>query len=571
MLRYPALLLTALAAISATAVADLEIEAPDEVADNIRAHLSLSKEPCDAPQWRIKRLFSRVEQELEPAVRALGYYRPSVEKQLSFGDACWRVGIVVDVGERVRVKDVALEIVGAADADPAFKRLRRELSVKPGDPLHHGRYEAIKGQLRDLALERGYFDAAFATNELRVNPGEGTAVIFLRFESGNRYRFGPLKLSEQPLAEDFVRRLAALDEGAYYDARKLVTLDRNLSNAGYFGGVEVSPRRAAARDYAIPVDVKLTALPRHAWRAGIGYATDSGPRFSFGYQNRFVNRHGHRFGSEMRLSTVESGLTFDYMLPGENPHKWQFDLSLGVLHEETDSSESDSVKMAIRQTFHHKKWTETRFVELLHERSTIGDETTTATLLMPGWSLAKTYSDNPLRTRRGYRLGFEVRGAYQGLLSTATFVQVRAHAKGIHRFGGGGRVTGRVELGSTWADVFTELPASLRFFAGGDNSVRGYAYESLGPTDDDGDPQGGHNLLTGSLEYEHPIHGEDWWAAAFVDAGNAYDNSDFTTRYGYGVGLRWYSPVGRLRLDVAVPDDTSDDDWRIHFGLGADL
>ena len=117
----------------------------------------------------------------------------------------------------------------------------------------------------------------------------------------------------------------------------------------------------------------------------------------------------------------------------------------------------------------------------------------------------------------------------------------------------------------------TELPASLRFFAGGDNSVRGYKYKSLGPTDSDGEPKGGHNLLTGSLEYEHPIRGEDWWAAAFVDAGNAYDTDDFTVKFGYGLGVRWYSPVGRLRLDVAVPDDTSDDEWRIHFGLGADL
>ena len=426
--------------------------------------------------------------------------------------------------------------------------------------------------MTQLALERGYFDAVLTKHELRVNPSAAKADIYLQLESGNRYRFGPLTLSEQPLADEFVRRLAALDEGAYYDVRKLATLDRNLSDAGYFRSVEVRALREAAQDDIVPVDVKLTALPRHAWRMGIGYATDTGPRVSAGYENRYLNDRGHSFNAGLRYSPVESGISANYTLPGKNPHKWKVDLSLGLLHEETDSSESDSVQAAIRQTFRHDKWTETRFVELLHERSTVGDEEeTTATLLMPGWSYAKTHSDNPLRTRRGYRLRFEVRGAHEALLSTATFVQVRANAKGIHRFGEGGRLTGRAEVGFTWAEEFSELPASLRFFAGGDNSVRGYEYKSLGPTDADGEPKGGHNLLTGSLEYEHPIHGEDWWAAAFVDAGNAYDTEDFTVKLGYGIGVRWYSPVGRLRLDVAVPDDTSEDQWRIHFGLGADL
>ncbi len=284
-----------------------------------------------------------------------------------------------------------------------------------------------------------------------------------------------------------------------------------------------------------------------------------------------MNRRGHRLDNELRLSPVESGLTSEYVIPGRDPHRETFNFSAGLLREDTDTSLSDSAKLAARQTLKHDTWTETRFIELLHERSTIGTDDTSATLLMPGIGWTRVTVDDPLRTRRGYRLNFEVRGAYEGLLSTVSLLQLRAGAKGIHRFGNAGRVTGRADLGTTLGGDFFDLPASLRFFAGGDNSVRGYAYKSLSPQDADGEEVGARHLIAASLEYEHPVVGEDWWAAAFVDAGNAFDSRDFELKYGYGVGVRWYSPVGRLRVDIAIPSDTAADSWRLHFGLGVDL
>jgi translocation and assembly module TamA len=149
-------------------------------------------------------------------------------------------------------------------------------------------------------------------------------------------------------------------------------------------------------------------------------------------------------------------------------------------------------------------------------------------------------------------------------------LQLSAGARIVYRIGAGGRVNARVGLGATLVDETESLPVSLRFFAGGDNSVRGYGYKALGPLDDDGNVRGGRYLLTGSVEYEHPIFGDDWWGAAFVDAGNAFDEEP-DLEVGYGVGVRWFSPIGRVRLDLAFPVDTSDDDWRIHFGLGAAL
>jgi translocation and assembly module TamA len=242
-----------------------------------------------------------------------------------------------------------------------------------------------------------------------------------------------------------------------------------------------------------------------------------------------------------------------------------------LLHEVTESTTSDSFRLAGLQTRAHDDWTETRFIELLHERSEIGSDITESTLLMAGLGLRRTHADDILRTRRGYRLSLELRAAHDALLSSTSLLQLQGSAKGIYRFGDAGRITGRAQLGATLGGEFFDLPASLRFFAGGDNSVRGYAYKSLSPLDENGEAIGGRHLITTSLEYEHPVAGEDWWGAAFVDAGNAFDTDDFELKYGYGVGLRWYSPVGRVRLDLAFPNDTSDGSVQLHFSLGADL
>ncbi len=539
--------------------------------DNLRARLALASEPCEAPKWRLRRLFGRAEQDLRPGLRALGHYRAKIDKTLALDGPCWRADLVIDPGPRVRVRERRIDIRGAMMDDPGWADRLAKLPLPVGAPLHHGDYEAIKSELRDFAVAHGYFDFELKHSRLRVDPAAGTADIQIEADSGPRYRFGEVHLSDTPLDDDFMRRLIDISRGDDYDADRLLALDRQLSDAGYFGRVAVRARREQRADGEVPVDVELDAMARHAWRAGVGYATDTGPRASLRYDNRFVTAQGHRFESELRLSAVESGLTADYSIPGRDPRRETFSIGGGLLHEDSDSVDSDSVSLLGRQVIKGDRWVQTRFLELLHERSDVGDDHVESTLLMPGLGLDRVSADQLLRTRRGYRLGLEIRAAHESLLSDATLLQLRANAKGVYRFGDAGRISARVNLGTTLGDGIHALPASLRFFAGGDNSVRGYKYQSLGPKDSNDDVVGGRHLLTASLEYEHPVYGEDWWAAVFADGGNAFDSDRIHLRAGYGVGARWYSPVGRVRVDLAFPDDTADDDWRIHFGLGVDL
>jgi len=565
-------LLSLLLAAPAWGELQLKIEdVPSGLEQNILSRTALHEEACEAPAWRVRRLFRRLEKDIQPALQAFGYYRARIDKQLRRDQQCWHVELNIEAGPRTRVRSRLLQIDGGMGEDPQLAEMLAQLPLAEGEPLHHGDYEAIKTALREFALEHGYLDFAFTRQQLRVYPAEDAAEIDIAADSGPRYRFGELSFDEQPLSNAFIARLAQWQTDVPFDPRELSALDRRLSDSGYFSRVEVRSRRDLRQDESIPVELTLQTAPRHAWRAGIGFATDTGPRLSLGYKNRYLNTRGHLLDSELRLSPVESGVGVQYRIPGENPHQEYFSFGAKAAHEDTETAVSDSFTLGAQHVLQWHGWTQTRFIELLYEQSQVGDDSIDATLLMPGIKMSHTEADDVLRTRHGYRINLEARAAYEGLLSSSTLLQLRADFKIIHRFGDAGRVTLRAEAGSTIGDSTGDLPASLRFFAGGDNSVRGYAYESLGPETAGGTPVGARNLLTSSVEYEHPIVDDDWWLGAFVDAGNAFDTDAIRLRAGYGVGVRWYSPVGRLRFDLAFPDDTSQDEWRIHFGLGADL
>jgi translocation and assembly module TamA len=189
---------------------------------------------------------------------------------------------------------------------------------------------------------------------------------------------------------------------------------------------------------------------------------------------------------------------------------------------------------------------------------------------MPGIGWTRVIADNPLYPRNGLRVNFKTRGSLQEVISDISFLQLMGSFKGILGLPWRSRVIGRVDAGATFMNSFDQLPPSVRFFAGGDNSIRGYAYKSLGPENASGDVEGGKNLLVGSLEIEHRF-ADKWALAAFVDAGNAFDDTVIDAKTGVGLGIRWRSPVGPIRLDFAHPLDNSDELFRVHFVMGPEL
>ena len=538
--------------------------------DNIRANLAIAAQDCGLPQWRIARLLARIPAETAAAMRALGWYGGHVsDKRIERTPACWHLHLQIEPGKRVHVTALQVTIRGAGRHDPAFAPGQLQLPLQQGAPLHHGRYEQSKRKLLKLALQRGYFDAKLITHRLRVLPDQHEARVELELATGPRYRIGELRLShDQRLRTSFIQRFINIEAGEPFHSSRLVTLQRNLNDGGYFDRVEVSKRLAEAEHFAVPIDIELATANRHAYTIGAGAATDTGPRLRLGYSNLYITRRGHRFAGDGLLSPVRQEISGSYTIPLDNPLDEQYRLNAGWQREVTDTSESWQISTRFaRIDLLPGNWIQTLSVDYEREDFDIAGEARRTYLLYPGIGLQKHYSDAIALPQDAWRLRLQARGSRRLPVSDLTFLQGKVAGK-LVRGVPGGRLLARVDAGATEVDQISRLPASLRFFAGGDASIRGYAYQGLGPRDSDGDIVGGRYLLVASLEYEWIIN-PTWGIALFYDAGKAFNDLRAPFDRGVGGGLRWRSPIGPIRVDLAHP--VGKQGIRLHLSMGPDV
>ena len=552
--------------------ASVAIEGLDEKSEaNARAHLSLDEEPCDAPDWRVNRLLRRGEQEIRTALEALGHYQVSIASELSKEPDCWQATYRVIPGVPVVIRRLRVDLQGPAHDDAAFARVVERSPLRVGAPFRHDHYEGLKRNLLELASRRGYADAALAETTVDVFPGERAADVRVILDGGERYAFGEVRFEQDVLETDLVRRYVPFRRGEPYDSRRLGDLYGALAAGDYFERITVEPLLNERRDGEIPVAVTLTPGKRKLYKAGIGFSTDTGPRGRLGYTNRRVNADGHQWGANLLLSNVVSEISANYRLPFGNPTEEWLSFDAGYKREDTDTSMSDAYELGVRRIkARGGGWVETQFIDLLFEDFVVGEQRDDSTLVMPGISWLRTRAENTIRPARGSRLFMEVRGSADALGSDTDFLRVEAQAKWVRRFLRRSRVILRAEGGAAVTDRFSELPPSVRFFAGGDASIRGYDFESLGPRDADGNVIGGTGKLIVSAEYEFDIKPK-WSVATFVDSGNAFDDFDVEPQTGVGIGFRWQSPVGPVRIDLAKPLNGVDRDVRLHITFGPDL
>ncbi len=558
------LCLTSFEAYSKVVVSGLEGEAKD----NVLLSLALEKLPCDTPKWKISHLFATADDDIDKALRAVGYYHAVVKKKLAFNKDCWDADFIITPGPQVTVSEIDIKIEGDAHDDPEFAKLLKELPLKQGSPLHHGRYERIKTKIESLALDLGYLKNTFTEKKLLVNKKTNTAQIKLRFESGKRLYFGEVKLSQDTLNDDFVRKYLSIKDGAPYTSEELAKTHNALSKSGYFETVGIRSDLDHIQDQRVPIQISLTPKKKYHYSFGLGYDTDIGPLLNASYINRQINRYGHFFTSNLDLSPVLSTAEIEYTIPLENPTTDLFSLGGGLKREHTDTYNSLSATLSARHKHTYASgWRQTLFLDYLYEDFTTDSDSGQILLLAPGGNWLRSVSDNPIRPTKGYRIELETKGSYKTPFSDVSFLQGYLSAIWLHSLPTGGKFIGRTLQGVTWVNQVTNLPATYRFYAGGINSVRGYAYKELGPKDKRGKVEGGELLSVFSAEYEHPIF-DDWGVAAFVDTGNAFNFNSIKLNTGVGLGVRWYSPVGPIRLDFALPLDQSDSSFQIHFAAG---
>lgn len=536
----------------------------------MRLTLALTKEKCNAPAWKIEELFEHADHDIDLALRALGYYHATVEKSLVFNEDCWQAGFKITPRKRVTVKEVDVRIDGDARDDPEFAKLLQNLPLKPGDPLHHGRYESIKNKLESLALENGYMQAAFTEKKLLINKKSKTAEIMLKFDTGKRMVFGDIAVEQDILDAEFIKNYLTIKSGEVYSSEQLALTHNALSGSGYFETVDIRSDLEHAQDQRVPITIKLTPKVRSHYGLGFGFDTDIGPLINASYINRRINKYGHFFTSNIDLSPVLSTAEAEYSIPLKKTTDF---LSIGGGLKREDTKTFDALTATLSARYKHayqSGWKQVLFLDYSYEDFKTDSDSGQISLLASGGNWLISVANDPIRPTEGYRVELEAKGGLENPISDVSFVQGYLSATWLHQLPLGGKFIGRTQQGATLVDRVTQLPASYRFYAGGINSVRGYNYKELGPKDKSGNVEGGKYLSVFSAEYEQSVL-DNWGIAAFVDTGNAFNLEAIRFNTGVGIGVRWYSPVGPVRLDFAVPLNDADSSFQVHFAAGGRL
>lgn len=516
--------------------------------------------------------YSRIaRQQAEKALQALGYYNANIESEVQGGEEP-RLVLRITRGEPVRLRIVNVRVDGPAAQQTDF-RVSTD-TLKPGDVLHHGRYEEVKQRILNQASRFGYFDGRFAHQRLIVDPQEDVADVDLVFDSGPRYLLGGVSFQgDTPFDPDLLARMVPFETGTPYDSERVAELNQAMQASGYFEGVRVDANPANAQERHIPVVVQLATRDPRTLGLGLGFSTDVGPRVRFDFLRHWVNPQGHSYGLESELSAPRQNIGLWYDVPLDPPLTDKLRIAGGYQYEELSDRDSLSRLLTFGPEWHRKMpsgWQRVWYLKWRHEEYRLGDDSGLSTLLMPGMTYSYLRSDNRIDPTQGYRLEFEVAAAKDGFLSDADLIHANAMLRGLTTLFDRHRFLGRVQFGGNWTNEYTNVPPSLRYFAGGDQSVRGYDYQSLSPTNSEGDRIGGRYQFAMSAEYQYEVI-DKWRLATFYDQGNSFNSLDFPTlKSSVGVGVRWVSPVGPIRVDLAHPLD-GDGGVRLHFSMGPEL
>lgn len=549
----------------------------DELERNVRVRttlFSLDGEPAPA-SFRLRFLQRRAEAEIREALMPFGYYQPTIDSTLEETPSAWTIQFDVDAGQPVMVETVDITITGIAQTDEKFIELQQKLPIRQGTVFRHQDYERAKGLLRNLAAERGYYDAKLLTNKVAVELADQTAHVELVLDSGPRYHYGDIEFCCAHIGDELLQRYVQFESGDPFSTSELLNLQLGLSSSNYFETIEIAPNWSERKDATVPVAVTMTPNQRDYYQTGLGYGTDTGARVTLGFDRRWVNDRGHRINSILRLSEVQNTGSVSYIIPGFYPPTDQYDITGEVTDRSYLEQRSTLYKLAARDIRHFDDWQRTWQLSWQRESFAFGDQPRRSSqFLIPAAEFSLIRSTNNGNNRNliddGYRVSLSLQGASADILADTTFLSAKLSAKWVHRLNQQWRILARGEIGAIETDDFELLSPTLRFFAGGDYSVRGYAFQDLGPRNEEDVVVGGRYLVTSSLEVDYQIN-DAWRVAAFTDIGNAMMEWDTALKQSVGVGIRWLSPIGPVRFDVAQAIDEPGNPWRIHFTLGPDL
>lgn len=563
---------------AADSVLVVKLDAPDELRPLLERHLRvLGADPVRLPPAASDRiaLLRRVRREAAGLLATEGYFSPQIRFDRS-DPAHWRLSI--EPGVRAQITTVSLEFTGAitevsteVSAEtgtqrdrPTAEALRAAWRLPVGEPFRQAQWDEAKAQLMDTLTARLYAAARIVQSRAEVDAEAASVHLSLRVDSGPAFYLGELQVSGlQDLPADLVARYSSLKPGAPYDRDALLDLQSRLQNTAHFASVLVDVEHDPALAAAVPVQVQVAEAKPRQVGFGAGFSSNTGYRVEGRYRDTNLLQRAWELSSGLRLEQHRSSAYADVFLPPQGRERY----SVGALIDRSDVEglkvDSEAVGVERRRVSGN---IENRIaLRLQHEwMQPDGLAASRQDALTLNWTWIWRAVDDLLDPRRGHVLEFQAGGGTSLALSEQDFA--RFYLRQTHYWPLSPRdvLILRAEAGATLAPGREGIPQDFLFRAGGSQSVRGYAYRSLGVHAGNA-VLGARYLAVGSAEYVHWVDG-DWGVAAFVDSGDAPETwRDLTLRTGYGVGARWRSPAGPLAVDLAWGE--SENALRLHFGV----
>ena len=549
---------------------DVQLEAPEEVREVLERHVRLLRsEAVVLPEAAADRsaLARRARREMAQLLATEGYFSPRIRIDRSTPG---RWVLEVEPGPRATVDAVSVvfegEVASAQEegGQAYLELLRARWQLTAGKPFRQADWDAAKQDLLDAISAQRYAAARIVASRAEIDPDKASARLSITVDSGPAFYLGELQVSGlQELPADLVQRYSQLKVGEPYDREKLLAFQTGLQNTPHFASVIVDIDRDPARAAAVPVQVQVSeALPKRAG-FGVGVSTNTGFRVEASYRDVNLRQRGWELSTGLRLEQRRQSAYADVFLPPSGRHRDSF----GAL---IDRSDLEGLKLSAQALGVARKVVrgdiETQLaLRLQHERvQPDGAQSSSNNTLTANWTWIQRAVDDLLDPTRGYVLEYQLGGGAAIALADRDFVRVYGRAVRYQPVGERDVFILRAEAGATLSDAREGIPQDFLFRSGGAQSVRGYAYQSLGVSEGEA-TVGGRYLGTMSAEYVRWFDAQ-WGGAVFVDAGDAADSrEDFDLRTGYGLGARWRSPAGPLAIDLAWGH--SERALRLHFGV----
>ncbi|PAS97417.1 MAG: outer membrane protein assembly factor [Candidatus Dactylopiibacterium carminicum] len=552
-----------------------ELEAPADLRPMLQQHLEVARaqqqqdEPL-APD-ELQRLLLLSESSARELLATEGYFSPTISSDLTGQqDAELRARLSVSPGPRTIVRELVLDLTGAANEGERQARMRgfllRDLPLREGMPFRQADWSAAKqAVLRPLHAFR-YPAASLEASEARIDADRNEASLLLRVDSGPAFSFGELQISGlQRYPESIVRNLSSIRPGDTYSQQAMFDLQRALVDSGYFTQAQVRMEPDPAQATATPVEIEVVEQKEKRFSFGAGISTDTGPRVSSEWMLRNLRDRGLRLTLEGQMDRAAQQGSATLAWP-KTPRGREHSLSLQHKREDIEGQETRNNIVGGRTKQTRGDIETTIALQYQEESQYVGDEFSARNqALTANYIWTRRHVGRAVYPRRGYILTLQGGGANECLLTDTSFLRLYARHTQNFPLGNNARLVLRGEAGGVFSERRDGIPTDFLFRAGGDTSIRGYAYQSIG-RDTSGAVQSVRYLGTASIEY-HRFFTSTWGGAVFVDAGDATDQpAQFAPVFGYGFGMRYASPVGPINLDLAWGEATRK--LRLHFTLG---